>query len=117
VSDGSAGVGTVALDWIRMTPYAASGTYTSRVFDAGAAGPWATVTWGADVPAGTSLTVSVRTGNSATPGASWTAWRVLPSPGSAIAATSRYAQYRVALSTTAAAQTPALNDLTLRWGS
>ena len=36
-SDRTNGGGNLVLDWMRMTPYAASGTFTSRVLDAGSA--------------------------------------------------------------------------------
>ena len=53
---------------MRLTPYATNGTYTSRVLDAGAVRAWADAAWTADLPTGATLVVSVRTGNTATPG-------------------------------------------------
>jgi hypothetical protein len=117
VADPATAGGAVVVDWMRMTPYASTGTYTSKVFDGTTSGPWGTATWTADRPAGTTLTVQVRTGNSSTPGSSWSAWRTLSASGASIAATSRYIQYRVVLSTSASAQTPVLSDMTLRRAS
>ena len=56
-------------------PYAASGTFTSRVIDARAPvsmGPRRAGS--ATVPTGTTLVVKVRTGNTATPDATWSAY-------------------------------------------
>ena len=36
ITDQSTGGGAVSVDWMRMTAYAASGTYTSPIYDAGA---------------------------------------------------------------------------------
>jgi hypothetical protein len=68
------------------------------------------------VPAGTTLTVEVRNGSTATPGTGWTAWRALSGSGASIAATSRYVQYRVVLAASGTTRplTPVLSDLTLR---
>jgi hypothetical protein len=116
ISDSATTGGAVAVDWMRMTPYAASGTYTSKVFDATTSRPWGTATWTSAVPANTTLTVQVRTGNTATPGSTWSAWRTISTSGASIAATSRYIQYRVVLvaSGTTRPQTPVLSDITLR---
>jgi hypothetical protein len=59
--------------------------------------------------------VSVRTGNTATPGTGWSSWRTLSGSGASIAATSRYIQYRVTFSTSSNRFSPALADITLRW--
>ena len=59
---------SLKVDWMRMTPYATSGVYTLKVYDAGAQVTWATATWVADMPAaGGTATIEVRTGNTATP--------------------------------------------------
>ena len=58
VSDANTGGWTVAVDWLRLTPYAASGTFTSRIFDGGGPVYWIDGAWSAGLPAGTSLTIS-----------------------------------------------------------
>jgi PKD repeat protein len=113
VSDGVVGGGTVVADWLRMTPFATSGTFTSRVFDGGSQATWNTVSWTSSLPAGTSLAVSVRSGNTSTPNSTWTAFASVPASGTAINATARYIQYRAVLSTTNSAQTPVLQDITI----
>src|SRR5258707_6327614 len=97
ITDQSVGGGVLSVDWMRMTAYATSGSYTSRVYDAGAPVAWQTASWVADVAPGTSVVVEIRTGTTATPDATnWTAFRALSS-GAVVGGTSRYAQYRVTL--------------------
>ena len=113
VTDLNAGGGGVTADWVRLSPYAATGTYLSRVFDAGSATSWGAGTWTATVPSGTSLVIGVRTGNTAVPDASWTPFADLSGSGEPIGGTTRYVQYRAVLTTTNPANTPVLSDITL----
>jgi hypothetical protein len=115
ISDFTPTGGAVVVDWLRMTPYAASGTFLSRVFDAGSSVTWGTATWTSDLPNGTSLNISVRRGNSPTPDQTWTAFANLSGSGSTIGGNSRYVQYRVQLATTVPGQTPVLRDLTVMY--
>ena len=80
---------------------------TSRVFDAGAMVTWTSMSWTASAPAGTTIALQYRTGNSPVPDATWTAWTSVAASGAAIAGSSRYAQFVVKETTTATAQTPA----------
>ncbi|HET7486307.1 MAG TPA: DUF4082 domain-containing protein, partial [Acidimicrobiales bacterium] len=117
VRENTVGGGSVVVDWLRMTPYSSPGTFTSRLIDAGAPVPWTTAVWTADLPAGTSLTVSVTTGNSQDPNdGTWTALTPLAGSGATVGTTARYLQYRLTLSTTAGGQTPALRDITFSHG-
>ena len=79
VSDFTAGGPALSVDWLRMTPYATGGTFTSRVFGAGTNAEWGFLGYDAKVPAGTSLALEVRTGDTATPDGDWSAvdrgWR------------------------------------------
>ena len=49
-SDFNAGGGELRVDWMRMSPYPASGTFLSRVFDAGQAADWGALSWHANAP-------------------------------------------------------------------
>lgn len=98
--------------------YALSGTYISRVFDAGASVDWNHALWNEGLPDGTNLTISFRSGNTATPDGSWSAWSseftdpygtVIPSPSS------RYLQYRVTMTTSDAFVAPRLNSISLTY--
>ena len=115
VSDFNTGGGVVTVDWMRLTPYASSGTFLSRVLDAGSSSAWIDASWTAAQPPGTSLAISVRTGNTATPDATWTDFVPLTSSGAAIGAVARYLQYRANLATTSPDQTPALQSVTIQY--
>jgi hypothetical protein len=96
--------GSVGVNWIRMSPYAATGTYTSKLFDAGAPGTWQTIAAATEVPAGTAIVLEVRTGDS---NATMTPWTAV-APGGVMGAKARYIQYRALLSTTLPGSTPVL---------
>jgi Domain of unknown function (DUF4082)/Bacterial Ig-like domain/Glycosyl hydrolases family 16 len=112
-SDFTLGGGRAVVDWLRMTPYATSGSFLSRVFDGGRTVTWGRAAWTGDVPTGTSLVIRVRMGNTATPDSTWTAFSTLSSSGATIGGSSRYIQYQAQLATTAPGQTPALRDITI----
>jgi hypothetical protein len=103
------------VDWVRAVSYATSGTFTSTIFDATRAANWSTVTWSASVPAGTTLTVQVRYGNTATPDSTWSAWTSVSNGGSVSAGSARYVQYRVILTTSNPTLTPVLNSINFTW--
>ena len=113
VSDYLAGAQPIRVDWLRLTPYAASGTFTSRVIDGGGPTAWGAVTWTSEIPAGTSVVVQVRTGATATPDGSWTGFTTVGASGGSIGQTGRYVQYRLQLSTSDDRQTPVVRDVTL----
>ena len=111
-SDFNAFSGTIVVDWVRTTPYASAGTFLSRVFDASIAVDWQNITWVADVPAGTTLTISVRTGSTATPDGTWSAFAPVAVPGP-LTLQSRYIQYRAEMASGDVFQTPTLADITI----
>jgi len=104
------------VDWMRMTPYAASGSFLSRVFDASAPVDWHSIQWVAHIPLGTSLAISVRTGNTPTPPADgtadddWTAFVPIAAPGP-LTQTSQFIQYLAEMTTSDPNQTPELDDV------
>jgi hypothetical protein len=112
IADQGVGDGAVKVDWIRMTPYAASGTFVSQVYDAGVQVAWQTMSAVGDIPTGTQVIVDIRTGDTATPDATWTVFRAV-TPGDSIASFARYAQYRVRLATTAPNLTPTIKEIAL----
>jgi hypothetical protein len=114
-SDFNTGGGGVVVDWMRMTPFSSPGTFTSRVLDAGATVAWSSVVWNATLPAGTAVTISVRTGTTLAPDGTWSAFAVIPSSGGTVGRTSRYSQYRVDLTTSNTGLAPAFADITLGW--
>jgi hypothetical protein len=106
-------VGKLVVDWMRLTPYAASGAYTSKVFDAGFVAVWMNANWTAAAPAGTGVVVSYRTGNTPTPDGTWTAFTTVTAPGGPLAGQSRYLQFKIQETTTKPGQTSVVNDLTV----
>ena len=112
-SDFTVGGPAVAIDWVRMTPYTSAGTFDSRIFDAGGAADWSSLSWTASSPAGTSIAVSYRRGNTSSPDGTWTSFQSIASSGDALSGTSRYIQYRASLATTNTSNTPSLNSVTI----
>jgi hypothetical protein len=96
------------VEWMRISPYAPAGRFTSRLFDAGTPVEWATATWTSERPPGTSVELRVRTGDTSPPGGAWSPWRRVRACGDPLGTTSRYLQYRADLATTDAGRTPAL---------
>ena len=82
IIDPAAGGGALSVDWIRLTPYAGSGTYTSAVFDAGDTAAWQKLTTTSTVPSGTTSTITYRIGTTPVPDASWTPFMALGTGGS-----------------------------------
>jgi uncharacterized protein DUF4082/Big-like domain-containing protein len=93
---GTAKNAAVAADGVRLAGGARTGALVSRVLDAGQMVTWDRVSYQSAVPAGASLRLSVRTGSTATPDASWTGWTAVR-PGDRVVGSSRYAQYRAEL--------------------
>jgi len=103
------------IDWIHISPYASNATFLSRVLDAGASVSWATMSWTADQPPGTTLTMNVRTGNTPTPDGTWSSFTPVSTSGMALGGSSRYIQYQAILSTTDTTQTVVLRDVTFTY--
>jgi hypothetical protein len=110
-SDFTPGKGALRLDWIRMSPYAASGAFVSRVYDAGSTQSWEAMNWTTQLPAGTSMTMSYRTGDTPVPDGSWSWFTPVATSGGAVSGSARYIQYRAQLATTDGTRTPALSEV------
>lgn len=101
------GIGTATA-----SPSYSAGWLESSVFDAGWPAYWGEVPWDEVVPAGCSVTVSVRTGDTAVPDASWSAWTPVANGGTVPGGPNRYAQYRVVL-VSAGGNTPVVSNLAI----
>ena len=112
-SEFSSGAPGLSVDWLRLSPYAAAGTFQSRIFDAGAGGSWTSISSTSDLPAGTSIALSVRSGATPVPDGSWSAFTAVPGSGGPLSSTSRYLQYSADLATSDPLQTPVLCDVTV----
>jgi hypothetical protein len=90
------------------------GTYTSDVRDAQTIATWGAIRWQAQIPAGTRLDVSTRSGNTRTPDETWSDWTpAYPAQeGSPITSPrARYLQWRAVL-TGSRTDTPLLTSVT-----
>ena len=103
-----------AVDNVAVTPYNGVGTFTSRVLDAGQVQTWSTVNWDSIVAGAAAMSVRVRTGNTATPDGTWTAWSSVNN-GSTIGAGTHYIQYQVTQTSTDPLSLPILQDITFNW--
>jgi len=103
------------VDYIQLLANATSGTYLSSVLDAGRTATWGNANWTSSVPAGTSMLIEVRGGNSAVPDGTWSNWSAISNGGAIGLTPSRYLQYRVTFITTDPALTPVLNDIVFTW--
>ena len=113
-SDFNGGGGTTTWHWARLSPYSTAGTFTSRVLDSGQTGTdWTTIQASSATPAGTQLTIETRSGDTATPDGTWSAWQALGTGGGIASPNARYLQYRAALSTTDDKTSPALEEVTV----
>ncbi|HEX4440110.1 MAG TPA: IPT/TIG domain-containing protein [Thermoanaerobaculia bacterium] len=116
VSDFASGSAALSVDWIRMTPYVSSGSFTSRVFDAGQSVSWGALSWTAQTPSGTTVALSASTGNTPVPDGSWTPFASVAN-GGPIGGSSRYVQYRADLATSDPSQTPVLQSVALAYAT
>jgi hypothetical protein len=105
----------IQAEWLRVATYPSSGTFTSSVFDAGQAVTWGLANWTSKLPTNTTLTVQTRSGNTATPDGSWSAWSSVSNGGTIASPAGRYLQYQVTLTTTDATVTPTLFSITFNY--
>jgi len=94
-----------------------SGTYEAPVHDSGTASKWGSVSWRADLPAGSKIVFRTRSGNSARPDRTWSEWSgPLTDPsGSRIASpNSRFIQWKLEMTGSNGA-TPVLNSVSLAY--
>ena len=100
---------------LRLEPgHVGGGTLTSEVLDARLISRFGALSWKAETPNGTSVSVRVRSGNVGEPDATWSAWSADqsdPVSASAKVPPGRFAQYQVKLATSDPASTPELRSL------
>ena len=102
-------------DWVRLDSYPSSGTFTSTVYDATRVASWGAVSWAAKLPAGTKVTVQTRSGNTATPDGTWSAWSSVSNSGTVSSPSGRYLQHRIILTTSKPGATPTLFSIDFDW--
>jgi hypothetical protein len=112
VSELTTGGSSLSVNWVRVGPYASSGTFTSRVFDATKTVAWGPVAWVTTAPAGSAVTVQVRSGNVAVPNGTWTAFTTVTNGGT-VAASARYRQYQITITRATDGSTPSVSSVSL----
>ena len=97
--------------------FAAKGTVLSEVLDTKIQSKWGAMTWRADTPAGTSVSVAVRSGNVTEPDDTWSAWspEQASADSKATAPLGRYLQYRVTMTSDNPKATPEFRQFALRY--
>lgn len=110
-----AGTGNIGSIYAAPAGVAMQGTYESPVRDCQLSSKWGMISWTADVPKGTSLTLQTRTGDVAEPDSSWSAWSLpYTASGAKIASPpGRYVQYLATLKTDDPSATPVLKDVSI----
>jgi sugar lactone lactonase YvrE len=112
------GTGDPGKLYVLQDKYAAKGTVVSEVLDAKIISRWGALSWKADTPIGTRVTVAVRSGNVAEPDETWSDWSAEetdPQQATAAAPAARFLQYRVTLATDRDGETPSLHSLAIRY--
>lgn len=90
------------------TVTASTGTYVSEVHDAKTVAAWGTLRWHAVTPAATAVRFFSRSGNTAAPNATWSAWSTAytdPNDSQLASPKARYLQWKAELNGTDAAPT------------
>jgi hypothetical protein len=104
------GAPAMQADWVRLSDYNATGTFTSAVFDAGQTVNWQTINWTAYIPTGTSVKVEISLSDDNN---TWTEWAEVLSGVLLSNKTSRYIRYRVTLTTNDPTVTPVFYDINI----
>jgi hypothetical protein len=106
--------------YVLQDRFANKGSVVSEVMDAKLVSKWGTLSWRADTPAGTSVTIALRSGNIADPDDTWSEWsgeQTDPQQAAIAAPAGRYLQYRVTMHSEAGKVTPVLHSVTLRYAT
>lgn len=112
------GTGDPGKLYVLQDRYARKGSVVSEVLDAKIVSKWGALSWKADAPPGTHVTVAVRSGNVAEPDETWSDWSAEQTDAEQARVTcppARFLQYRVTLATDSGTASPALKGLALRY--
>jgi len=112
------GAGDPGKLYVLEDRYAVRGTMVSEVLDTKLVSKWGALRWQADAPAKTSVSVAVRSGNTAEPEDAWSDWSAEQTDAGKAgieAPPARFLQYRLALSSNDPAVTPSVRGVTLRY--
>lgn len=109
---GTGNIGSIARANIGDT---VSGVYESPIHDCGLSSKWGVIKWNAETPAGTSVALQTRAGDTPVPDATWSGWSSdYANSGVGVAGEpARYIQYRVTLASEDPAVAPKLKDVSI----
>lgn len=108
---GMGGSGKVYRIWKGTGP---EGTFTSKRHDFGSGARWGKIAWRAEAPAGTSVSVQTRSGNTEKSDDGWSAWSpdLRDASGSQVPSPpARFLQYRVRMTSATPGVAPALREV------
>ena len=106
--------------YVLQDRYASAGTVLGEAIDAKLVSRCGAISWQADIPTGTKLTVAVRGGNVGEPDDTWSEWSAEqndPRNATANVPPARFLQFRVTFATSDAAVSPVLHDLSVRYAT
>jgi hypothetical protein len=112
------GTGDSGRLYVLQERFQAAGTLLSGVLDAKLISQWGALSWEAEAPPGTRLSVAVRSGNLPDPDDTWSEWSPEQSDAQAALAAAppaRYLQYRLSLATADPRQSPSIRSLSVRY--
>ncbi|HEY3297560.1 MAG TPA: hypothetical protein VGK34_02805, partial [Armatimonadota bacterium] len=112
-----AGVGNVGAVYQADLTSPAEGIFESVAHDCGSTSQWGSIEWTSDVLKSGTIAFQTRTGNSAVPDVTWSAWSpTINTPGSKITSLpARFLQYRAIITNENSFASPALNDITVTY--
>ena len=114
-SDFNTGAPSLSVDSWSVVNRGTSGTFTSRVLDAGGNAAWSKLFTEGSLPAGTTWSFETRSGNTASPDGSWSAWTPVGPSNQIASPYGRYVQYRVALGTSNVLVSPEVRSVALSY--
>jgi hypothetical protein len=108
------GTGNMGKIYRFASEYVKEGSLESDPYDAGTISRWGKISWDAELPSGTSVTLSTRSGNSENPDDTWSDWSdAYAEPGgrSITSPAARFIQWRAKLATGKTSSTPILKGV------
>jgi hypothetical protein len=98
--------------------HTSTGSLVSEVHDTKLMSRFGSLSWRAELPAGTSISIETRSGNVGEPDDTWSAWSTAqtdPAASLVTAPAARFIQYRARLATTVPGHTPELRSISLSY--
>ena len=114
MADSAVAGGALTVNWVRMSPYAAKGSYVSRVFDAGFTVDWKRLVATGVMPVGSTAAISYAIGNTPVPDATWTPFTAITGAAGPLAGSGRYVQFKIDMAQpTAGGRSPVISDVSV----